>query len=61
MTLQDPVFKVPHAWNWNLTFERQLPGSTTVEVGYVGRKGIYNQRKRNINQLPAGTIQANPG
>src|SRR5258708_12726586 len=22
---------------------------------------MYNQRKRNINQLPAGTLQANPG
>jgi len=61
VTSQDPVFNMPRAWNWNLTFERQLPGSTTVEVAYVGRKGMYNQRKRNINQLPAGTIQANPG
>ena len=60
VTSQDQVFNMPRAWNWNLTLERQLPGSTTVEVAYVGRKGMYNQRKRNINQLPAGTIQANP-
>src|SRR5262245_44417908 len=61
VTAQDPVFEMPRAWNWNLTVERQLPGAMTVEVGYVGRRGIDNQRKRNINQLTAGTLQANTG
>jgi hypothetical protein len=61
MTIQDPIFKVPMAWNWNVTVERELPWSTKVEVGYVGRRGIHNQRKRNINQLLPGTVQANPG
>jgi hypothetical protein len=61
MTMQDLEFKVPQAWNWNLTFERELPWSTTLEVAYVGRLGVNNQRKRNINQLQPGTIQANPG
>jgi hypothetical protein len=61
VTAQDPVFPMPLAWNWNLTVERQLAWATTVEVGYVGRRGIDNQRKRNINQLPTGTLQANPG
>jgi hypothetical protein len=61
MTIQDPVFKIPTAWNWNATLQRELPGRTTIEVGYVGRRGIHNQRKRNINQLQTGTIQANPG
>ena len=55
------VANVPRAWAWNLTFERQLPWTTTVEVGYVGRRGLDNQRKRNINQLLPGTLQANPG
>jgi hypothetical protein len=61
VTAQDPDYPVPQAWAWNLTVERQLPGATTVEVGYVGRRGIDNQRKRNINQLLPGTLQANPG
>jgi hypothetical protein len=60
MTIQDPVFKIPTAWNWNTTFQRELPGGTTIEVAYVGRRGIHNQRKRNINQLLPGTVQANP-
>ncbi len=61
VTMQDPVFDVPQAWNWNVTVEREVPWSTTVEVGYVGRRAAHNQRKVNINQLQAGTIQANPG
>lgn len=61
LTSQDPVFKVPAAWNWNVTFQRDIGWSTTVEAGYVGRRGIHNQRKRNINQLLPGTIQSNPG
>jgi hypothetical protein len=61
MTMQDPEFKIPQAWNWNVTVERELPGSITAELAYVGRRGLNNQRKRNINQLQPGTIQANPG
>ncbi len=61
LTSQDPVFKIPVAWNWNATFQREIAWGTTVEVGYVGRRGIHNQRKRNINQLLPGTVQANPG
>jgi hypothetical protein len=61
ITMQDLVFDIPVAWNWNLTVERELPWSTKIEVGYVGRRGIHNQRKRNLNQLAAGTLQANPG
>jgi hypothetical protein len=61
MTVQDPVFKIPTAWNWNTTFQREIGWGTTVEIGYVGRRGIHNQRKRNINQLLPGTLQAHPG
>ena len=61
LTSQDPVFDIPTAWNWNATFQRDVGWGTTVEVGYVGRRGIHNQRKRNINQLYPGTVQANPG
>jgi hypothetical protein len=61
MTIQDPVFKVPTAWEWNGTFQRELGWGTTIQAGYVGRRGIHNQMKRNINQLLPGTLQANPG
>jgi carboxypeptidase family protein len=61
ISMQDLDFKIPTAWNWNVTVERELPWDTKVEVGYVGRRGLHNQRKRNLNQLAPGTIQANPG
>src|SRR5262249_58975584 len=61
VTMQDPNLKIPTAWNWNFTVERELPWSIKAEVGYVGRVGLHNQRKRNINQLLPGTIQANAG
>lgn len=60
VTTQDPVFKMPEAWSWNTAIERELPFATTVEVSYVGRRGLHLTRERNINQLQAGTIQANP-
>ena len=61
-TIQDPVFKIPTAWEWNAHIPaRDIRWGTTVEVGYVGRRGLHNQIKRNINQLLPGTMQANPG
>ncbi len=61
MTSQDPVFKHPIAWNWNFTVQRSIWGGMTVEAAYVGRRGYYLQRIRNINQLLPGTLTANPG
>ncbi len=55
MTIQDLIFKIPMAWNWNGSFQRELPWATNIEISYVGRVGIHNQRKRNINQLQPGT------
>ena len=51
----DPAFKIPISYNWNATYQRQLTGDTTVEVGYVGTTGLYLARTRNLNQLMTGT------
>jgi carboxypeptidase family protein len=61
ITTQDRVFRNPESWTYNVTFEREVAYDTTVEVGYVGRRGLHAQRERNINQLQAGMLQANPG
>jgi hypothetical protein len=61
MTEQDPVFKHPTAYNWSLSFQRELPLDMVIDTTYVGRVGTHLQRERNINQLQPGTIQANPG
>jgi len=58
---QDVVFKHPTAYVFSAGVQRELPLGLVVDVTYVGRRGLYLQRERNINQLPAGTIQANPG
>src|SRR5262249_39857742 len=55
LSMQDPILKIPTAWNWNFTVERELPWSMKAEIGYVGRVGLHNQLKRNINQLLPGT------
>jgi hypothetical protein len=61
MTMQDPVFNHPTAYNWSVSFQRQLPWDVVGDVSYVGRVGTHLQRERNINQLQPGTLQANPG
>jgi hypothetical protein len=51
----DPVYKIPRGYNWNATYQRQITGDTTIEVGYVGSSGNYLSRERDLNQLPTGT------
>jgi hypothetical protein len=51
----DPVLKLPKAYNWNVTYQRQIGFETTVEVGYVGASGNHLARERDLNQLPLGT------
>lgn len=51
----DRVYKIPRAYNWNATYQREIGFSTTLEVGYVGTVGNYLSRERDLNQLPTGT------
>ena len=55
------MFKHPTSYMWGFGIQREIPLGFTVDVTYVGRRGLYLQRERNINQLQPGTIQANPG
>jgi hypothetical protein len=61
MQAQDVAFKHPTSYMWAVGFGREVPFGFVVDVTYVGRRGLYLQRERNINQLAAGTLQANPG
>jgi hypothetical protein len=58
---QDVEFKLPMSYMWTASVQREIPFGIVVDLTYVGRRGKYQQRERNINQLTAGTIQANPG
>jgi hypothetical protein len=61
MQAQDVEFKHPTAYMWSAGVQREIPWGIIVDATYVGRRGLYLQRERNINQLQPGTLQANPG
>jgi Carboxypeptidase regulatory-like domain len=61
MQAQDVEFKLPTSYMWSAGVQREIPFGFIVDATYVGRRGLYLQRERHINQLRAGTLQANPG
>jgi len=61
MQAQDVAFKHPTSYMWAFGVGREIPFGFVVDVTYVGRVGLYQQRERNINQLLPGTLQANQG
>lgn len=61
MAMFSPDYANARSWAWNVTVDRQLPWQNSVQLSYVGRSASNLERARNINQLQAGTVQANPG
>lgn len=61
VSTQAKDFHMPQAYTWNFTVERELMRQTVLGISYVGRRGLYGQREKNINQPVIGTVQANPG
>ena len=59
MTTQSRDFRNPQAWNWNVIVERDFFFKSVLSVGYVGRRGLHQQREANINQPTIDTIKAN--
>jgi hypothetical protein len=53
---QDVAFKHPTSYMWSMGVQREVPLGFVMDVTYVGRRGLYLQRERNINQLPVGTL-----
>jgi hypothetical protein len=60
-TTLDPNLKQPVSWSWNATFQREMFWNSVLSVGYVGHRGYHGWDVYDINQVPAGTLQANPG
>jgi hypothetical protein len=54
MTAQDTEFKIPTSYMWSGGIQREIPFGFVLDVTYVGRRGLYLQRERNINQLQQG-------
>lgn len=61
VTMHDPYIKHPVTYNYSLTLQQELPGQFLLELGYIGKLSRHLVSEININQLPAGTVQRNPG
>jgi hypothetical protein len=57
----DRDYRYPTAYTYSFNIQRELPGSLLLETAYVGKHSINLRGTRNTNQLPIGTVQANPG
>jgi Carboxypeptidase regulatory-like domain len=57
----DLLSKVPSVYTWNVSVEHMLPQNTLLEVAYVGTRARHLVVNSDLNQLRAGTVQANPG
>jgi hypothetical protein len=55
-----PTFKVPHYANFNLSVERQLLPTTTIEVAYVGNQARHLLGEFDMNQPTEAARTANP-
>jgi hypothetical protein len=53
--------KVPTVQNWSLGVQHKLGAALLLDVAYVGSNAWHQYRARDLNQLPTGTLQANPG
>lgn len=49
----------PYTLQWNLTWEQRLAAETTLEVSYVGSRGVHLVRRVDINQVPVGDANGN--
>lgn len=47
----DPNLQVPTVHEWNLTIQRELPGSFVAQVGYIGKRGTHLYRAYDLNQI----------
>jgi hypothetical protein len=51
----DPNYRDPQANQWNVTVERQLTGSDSLRVSYVGMHTYRLSITEDLNQIPAST------
>ena len=54
-----PRAVIPNSWQWNLSVEGELARNTTLQLGYVGNRGLHLTSKYDLNQvLPANRVEA---
>jgi hypothetical protein len=47
----DPNIKTPYVEQWNFGIQRQVPGSTVVEINYVGNHAVHMWQFFNLNEI----------
>ena len=56
---KDPRAIVPNSWQWNISIERELARNTSLQVGYVGNKGLHLTSMEDLNRVsPANWANA---
>jgi len=56
----DPNFRVGYAQNWNLSVQRDLPGSLQLKATYLGIKGTRGVQEFLPNTYPIGAVNPCP-
>jgi hypothetical protein len=51
-----PSLKLPSVHQWNLSFQRELPGGFVMQTAYIGRRGLRLLMAYNANQIDAAPI-----
>jgi len=55
----DPRGVVPNSWQWNVSVERELLRATTLQLGYVGNRGLHLTSTFDQNSVvPAQRVNA---
>ena len=57
----DKDMRLPVVDNWSIGVQRRLTSKMVAEATYVGTHGFNQTRDSDLNQLPVGTLQKNPG
>jgi hypothetical protein len=56
----DPNFRIGYAQNWNVSIQRDLPGSLVATATYLGIKGTRGMQEFVPNTYPAGAVNPCP-
>ena len=56
----DPALRVGYSQNWQVSMQRDLPGSLTVLMTYLGSKGSHLMQEFLPNTFPAGAVDPCP-
>ena len=56
ITVFAPKMQLPTVHQWNISFQRELPGGLVMQAAYIGRRGEHLFMARDINQINADPI-----